>query len=216
MQRASGTFDDDGGAIMQVEIPKDEGEAQKWLERTLKFLDGRGHSNCGGSENGMDASVEEVEFALRTAGLPHDIDPVNLCWRPVNPLSSTASAKEFVTSAAFSMRVDHVLADGMGAYMLLGKYLALLAEQIDIVEQEKGELDLVLRLNWEEATKRIPRAWVQMMDERQRIEGEVFEEGVRENTELVLEPMVGDVFPSCRFLNYFVSSLHSLSFSRKR
>ena len=186
--RASGDFAEDGGAIMQVEIPRNGVEAGEWAGRTLMFLEG-GDAVDAVSRNGMDGAVEEVESALRSPDLPTDVDPVNVCWRPVFSPQRTTESK-WVTDAAFCMRVDHGLADGMGADLVVGKYLALLAEALDVSKEGKGDEEL----DWKEATRRIPKAWVQMMDKRQKTEGEVFEDNVRENTALIMGSMVGVSF----------------------
>ena len=85
--------------------------------------------------------------------------------------------------ATFCLRVDHGLADGIGTYILAGKYLELLAKQLASREDEN--------FPWMKATENIPKAWVEMLNEQQKTAGRAFEENVRMNTNLVLEWTVG-------------------------
>lgn len=186
VQLHSGRFYPDGSAIMQCEIPMDEAAARAWVGRTCHtVLD----------PVGVIGAMEVAEEAMRKRKFA---DPVAVILQAT--YSQSAEGKSTSTGAAFSMRVDHGLADGMGAYLLAGKYFRILGEELGGREEEQ--------IDWKEAARRIPKCWVELLNEEQRTEGEDFEEAVRCNINLVMESTVR--------LATFPRSCHDSQFTSRR
>ena len=156
----------DGNAIMQCQIPRNDEEASDWVRRTL-WLEG----------NIMEA---DPTFSAERQMRKHDVnDP--FCLQLI-PITSQGADSDKILGSAFSFRVDHQLADGMGVYILASNFFRILAEEVATKKSEK--------IDWEKAAKNIPKPWVQMMNEKQKTKGEDFENKVKKNADLVLESVV--------------------------
>jgi len=168
VQMPSGRFNPDGSAIMQCEVPEDDSVVRAWVRRTF-------HTSVGPSSEGEAMTI--AESALRKQDLT---DPVGIHWRATNPQCEGGMLEPMCST--FSLRVDHALGDGMSVYLLLGKYLRLISEQLSGRGEEQ--------IDWFEAKHRIPESWVEKLNEEQRTEGKDFEEAVKNNFNLVLESAV--------------------------
>lgn len=66
------------------------------------------------------------------------VDPVSVMWHATYSriqdsgelIGRSEEDPQLLIGAKFSLRVDHGLADGIGAYILAGKYLKLVAEKL--------------------------------------------------------------------------------------
>ena len=168
VQISSKSFNADGSAIMRCEIPKDESFVGEWIDRTL-------YSNT--RTMGEEDAMVVVEREMREQEIK---DPVSL--RLHSAKSPREAAGSGVRGAVFCMSVDHGLADGIGAWLLIGKVFKTFGEEIGGREEE--------RLDWAKAVEKIPKAWVQMLNAEQRTEGKGFEEGVQATTDLVMQSTV--------------------------
>ena len=159
---------------MQCEIPQHGIVAEDWVKRTF-FV---------GSDPLQQGDMAPVELDMREHEIT--VDPVSVLWhatysRPENPETLMGRSEETLPQligAKFCLRVDHGLADGMGAYIVAGKYLKLVAEELG------GRADN--GIEWAKAAGNMPKAWVEMLNEKQKTTGKEFEEGVEENTKLVM------------------------------
>ena len=163
----SGDFAADGSAIMECQIPRSKEEAQEWVARTL-FV---GHAATDAQ------TAPGAEALIQTEAID---DPVGA---RLNSSLRPNSHSKLVIGGDFSFRVDHRLADGMGVYILAGNFFRILA--LEVSRDDKAK-----EMEWEQAAQNIPSPWVFIMNAKQEIEGENFEEMARQNTELVLESTV--------------------------
>jgi len=177
-QRHSGQFNADGSAIIQCEIPQHAIIAEDWVKRAF-FI---------GNDSLQRGDMAPIEVAMHEQKIT--LDPVSVLWhatysRPTDPEDLMRRSEEEVLpqliGAKFCLKVDHGLADGIGAYLLAGKYLKLLAEMLG------GRADK--RIEWAKAACNIPKAWVGLLNEKQKTYGKEFEESVDGNTNLVMESM---------------------------
>ena len=168
VQKHSGDFNSDGSAIMQCEVPKDDADAEAWVQRTLHTC-----TDPVDETAAMTAAEEELRKQETT-------DPVSVRLHSINSPPERGTSR--ATRSAFSMRVDHGLADGMGVYLLIGKYFQLLGEELG--GREGGPLD------WTKASDRIPKAWMELLDDEQKTKGQDFEESVRRNMDLIMDSVV--------------------------
>ena len=173
VQIQSGKFDASGNSIMQCELPQDEDALLAWSKRTLYF-----NLDQVDEKDMMNAAEEYLRRQTFT-------DSVGVCLHCSNIEPQRAARR--LTEVAFSMRVDHGLADGIGAYILAGKYLKILGEELH--SQSSDHRD------WTSSKERIPKAWVQMLNPEQKTTGDEFEQNVRKTTELVLECPVSTLSP---------------------
>lgn len=150
--------DEDGGLLLELSIPRSDGEAREWVERSL-FLD-------------ICKDGKSVEEEMRQAVVK---DPV--CVR----LNARVDQESKVAEAEFAFRVDHMTADGVGAYILAACFFKFLAHAIGGREET---------FDWEALKSKLPTPWVGMMNSEQRTEGKEFEDGVKNLTNLVMEASV--------------------------
>lgn len=174
-----GNLDADGSAVIGCEIPASEEEAVGWMERTLILSNSDERDWVG--EKAM-SSAEEMMREKKDGD-----DPICLCLHRAYLGGPKSEDTYDVTGTGFSFRVDHQMADGIGAYIIAGSFFNLLAAEIGGRSNPK--------VDWREATNNLPVPWVQMMNADQQTEGKDFEENVRRNTNLVLEAMVCTVHP---------------------
>lgn len=146
---------EDGSILLELKIPGSDGEAREWMRRSLFF---------GTCEEGNSAEEE-----MRQAVITHPV-----CVR----LTARVDQEGKVAGAEFAFRVDHMTADGVGAYILAGCYFEFLAHAVSGREAT---------LDWEALKGKLPMPWVGMMNSEQRTEGKEFEEGVKNLTNLVME-----------------------------
>ena len=153
----------DGSLFLELSIPRSDGEAKEWAERSL-FLD-----TC---EDGKNAEEEMRQTVIK--------DPV--CLR----LNAKVSQQSKVAGAEFAFRVDHMTADGVGAYILAACFFRFLAHAVGGREET---------FDWEASKGRLRTPWVGMMNTEQRTEGKELEEGVKTLKDLVTEASVS-IFPT--------------------
>ncbi|CAF9932534.1 MAG: trichothecene 15-O-acetyltransferase [Alectoria fallacina] len=146
---------EDGSNLLELKIPMSERETREWMRRSL-FL--------GTCVEGKTAEEEMRQAVIR--------DPV--CVR----LNARVDQDSKVFGAEFAFRVDHLTADGVGAYIVTACFLNFLANAVGGREEA---------FDWEAWKETLPTPWVGMMNTNQRTEGKEFEEGVKKTTNLVME-----------------------------
>ena len=153
------------GISLKLKLLESDGEAREWMRRSL-FL--------GTCEDGRSAEEELRKALIR--------DPV--CVR----LNARVNQENKVSGAEFAFRVDHMTADGVGAYIVTGCFLEFLANAVGGREEV---------FDWEAVKGKLPTLWLDMMNLEQRTEGKEFEEGMENLTSLVMEATVC-IFPRMR------------------
>jgi hypothetical protein len=85
-----------------------------------------------------------------------------------------------VGAMGFLFNVDHVVADGIGARILMGRWLQLLAAEVEdvVVRTGKGQTEL------------LPPPWTDVMNEHQVTEGHEYESTVRRQREFLMSDCV--------------------------
>lgn len=149
---------EDGSILLELKIPVSERETREWMRRSL-FL--------GTCVEGKSAEEEMRQAVIR--------DPV--CVR----LNARVDQDSKVFGAEFAFRVDHLTADGVGAYIVTACFLKFLANAVGGREEA---------FDWEAWKETLPTPWVGMMNTHPRTEGKEFEEGVKKTTNLVMEASV--------------------------
>ena len=146
--------DENGNLLLELSIPRSDEEAREWVERSL-FLD-------------LCKEDQSAEDEIRQAVVK---DPV--CVR----LNARVDQESMVAEVDFAFRVDHMTADGVGAYILAAYFFKFLAHTLSAGE---------VTFDWEGLKRRLPTPWVGMMNSEQRTEGKQFEDGVKNLTNLVM------------------------------
>lgn len=154
---------DDGSILVQLKIPGSVEEVIEWMRRSLFF--------------GVYEKCRSAEEEMRKAAIE---EPVSV---RLNVISDPESK---VSGAEFAFRLDHLTADGVGAYIVTACFLNFLVNAM-------GGRDETL--NWESLKGKLPTPWLGMMNTAQRTEGHEFEEGVKKLTNLEMEASVGN-FPT--------------------
>ena len=163
LRRSTSSQWDDGTILLEVEIPGSDGEAREWVRRSL-FV-----GTCGHGEG----AVEE--------DLRQDVVREPVCVR----LNARLDLQGKVSGAEFAVRVDHLNADGVGAYIVTGRFLKFLADAVGGREEE---------YDWEAGKGKLPRPWVDIMNREQKTHGKEFEENVKNLAILVTRSSVC-IFP---------------------
>lgn len=206
VQKSSGEYNEDGSVVMQCEIPQDERVAEDWLLRTFStgidlIVKGDAEAMAAVEQEMRKQSVHTNPIAVRLHVLSE-----NPIVTPEDCQQRRASGDSSKYRAAFCFRADHGLTDGMGAYMIAGKYLKLLAEILGSKQEDK-------KIDWTKAIDRVPKPWVQMLNKQQKLKGPDFEAAVIENTEIVMASRKStwglDIYPTSTY--YPRSAHHSFS-----
>ncbi len=160
---------DDGSILLELNVPGSDGEAREWMRRSF-FL--------GTCEEGKSAEEELRQAVTR--------DPI--CVR----LNARVDQEGKVYGAEFAFRVDHLTADGVGAYIVSARFLKFLADAVGGREEN---------FDWGASKAKIPTPWVSIMNTEQRIEGKEFEESVKDVTNLVTKMSVCKFPTNARMLS---------------
>lgn len=149
---------DDGSILLELKVPGSDGEAREWMRRSLFF--------------GICEEGKRVEEEMR-----HTVPSQPVCVR----LNARVDQECKVSGVDFAFRVDHMTADGVGAYIVTACFLKFLANAVGGREQT---------FDWKALNGEIPTPWVGMMNTDQRTEGKEFDEGAKSLTNLVMEANV--------------------------
>lgn len=156
--RPSSEQSEDGSILLELKIPGSVEEARDWMSTSLYI---------GICEEGKSAEEEMRQAVIG--------DPV--CVR----LNAKRDKESRVAGGEFAFRVDHMTADGVGAYILAAYFLKFLAHAVGGREET---------FDWAALSGKLPMPWVKIMNDDQKTEGEAFEEGVKNLTNLVMEASV--------------------------
>ena len=155
---------DDIGGIRKMccSIPSNLEEATEWADASLSFDFARDPESgtSGNAIKGLRGRVAD----LRGERVP----PVVL--RFAARLKDKGEQEKMLGEIQYAFCVDHACTDGVGVYMVAGKYLALLAEQLsDSISKE---------LDWAKCVDNLPMPWIGVMNSEQRTDGAGFAKNV--------------------------------------
>ena len=146
-------------------IPSSEEEAAAWADATLKFDLARN------SENGtMGKAVAYLRSRVTELKGEH-MPPVSLQFAAT---SGGETWKDGILKGVqYAFCVDHACTDGVGTYLIAGRYFAVLAKYIGggVDEREVG-------LDWRRCMENLPEPWLGVMNQEQRTWGVEFEKNV--------------------------------------
>jgi hypothetical protein len=150
---------DDTATYLQYEPPKDETDIETWLRRTTLIDSG---------SRRLEMKELRLKMVVHKAG--QDSDSSFLLAHSKNELNNS-----HVTSCQILLNVDHRITDGIGARIIFGTYLSLLALSV----AEPGNLTWD-KDAWERSTVRLSPPWVAVMDSKQVICGPEYQRSVAE------------------------------------
>jgi hypothetical protein len=163
---AGGHGDGDGGRFVEFHVPEDEEEVENWGRRTLIF----------------GSSPESLAFdELRTALCEKKGDASEPAFLYLHAL--TSDSERNVTKLNFLINMDHLVTDGIGIRILLGKFLRLFTGFLShsTVRQER---------DWARCAENLSPAWTLIMNKAQRTSGPDYEEGVSGQVKFLLTDTV--------------------------
>jgi hypothetical protein len=155
--------------FMQYKTPQTQ-EVSRWVERTSAFDFGQ--------------QCQDFEY-LRTKILQkiraNDVDNVFLF------LHAQVKDGNFVSVSSIQLMiyVDHQVTDGIGARILLGRYLLLLASSITNPADPPG-----CKFDWQESQNKLSSPWICLMDANQLLSGIKYNETTLRNQVILAERMV--------------------------
>lgn len=144
--------------------------AEEWISRTY---------SCSSTTSKQD--FQELRQTLLAAKQGHDEDNAFLLSCAGLDEDEHGNKVELVKHAQIMMCVDHQVADGIGVYILLGKYLTLLASELG---RRPGGAEMEMR--WEESWKNLSPPWILRMNDEQVFSGKEYEEIAERNRDVIL------------------------------
>jgi hypothetical protein len=162
---------EDGNRYMQYQTPLNEEDVDKWVKRTSTF---EFAVQCQGFGSLRKKTLEKKRR--------HDLDNIFLFSQAV------VQAENFVLVYKLQLMiyVDHLITDGIGARILLGRYLSHLASSISTSFQFKP--------NWLENHDRLSPPWICLMDSKQKLSGTEYEKNALWNQDIILNHMVSKAY----------------------
>jgi hypothetical protein len=149
---------------------------ESWQRRTMKVDSGSGW--C------FEQLREHLICVIR------DENSLDAAWCYVRGTSSETERQEEITSVNVMLCLQHLITDGIGIRIVMGKFLKILASHL---AGEVHHASDVKRIELNGRKEVIAPACVLLMNEEQRTIGLKLEEGVRSNFKFLLEDVV-----SCR------------------
>jgi hypothetical protein len=160
----------DGETYMRYQTPKGEEEVSEWIQRTACFDQGR---------EGLDFEGLRQKVLLKKQA--SDSEPAYLLL--YSELESGDGPG--VSRLHVMLNVDHEITDGIGARILFGNYLSLLASCLSTPSDDAPEL-----IDWEKTSNNLSKPWITIMNDEQLLAGPEYEEKVQWNKSMLLERMV--------------------------
>ncbi|CZR51941.1 uncharacterized protein PAC_01818 [Phialocephala subalpina] len=163
----------DGKSFMQYHAPSVQA-ANAWISRTSSF-------QSGSSKQDFDVLRKTVLDAKQD----HDADNAFLLSRAIlEDENKGGNRAELVKHAQIMIYVDHQVADGIGARILLGKYLTLLSSDLG-----RDADDVERDIRWEDSWKNLSPPWITLMNSDQIISGLEYEDNAAENQNVILNKL---------------------------
>jgi hypothetical protein len=163
----TGTYPKDGKAYIQYQSPRTQEEVDQWVERTSTFTVGEQRQD-----------FEDMRESILQKRRDHNTDNVFLFSH------AQVAAENFirVSQLQFMIYVDHLISDGIGARILLGRYLLLLTFIISTSFRFKP--------GWQENYNILSPPWVCLMNCNQELSGNKYNKRVSWNQDILTEQMV--------------------------
>ncbi len=164
----STTCGEDGKLYMQYHTPKNQ-EVEEWIDRT---------HYCQSGEYKRDFEI--VRGTLLAIKQGRNSNNALLLSRAIHEKGA-----ELVKHSQIMICVDHQVADGIGARILSGKFLALLASSLGI-----GPVAAKTEIKWEDSCHNLSQPWIRLMNADQILSGPKYEETAVKNRDVLLDQMV--------------------------
>jgi 15-O-acetyltransferase Tri3 len=159
----------EGKAYMQYQTPQTQEDVSEWVERTSAF-------DWGEQRQDFEDLLEKI---LKKRG--HNAENVFL----FSHVQTSAGNFVLVNRVQLMIYVDHQVTDGIGARILLGRYLLLLASSITTSLNPPE-----FRFNWEESYNNLSAPWICLMNDNQALSGTKYNENALWNQDILGEQMV--------------------------
>jgi hypothetical protein len=166
----NGVHQRDGKAYLQYHTSETQDDVSRWVERTTAF-DFEEHRS----------DFEDLREKAVQKKRGRGADNVFL----FSHAEIVGGGCLPVSSIQLILYVDHQVTDGIGARILLGRYLLLLASSI-ITSSNPPDC----KFNWEEGYKQLSLPWICLMNENQALSGVKYEETVLLNQDILTKKMV--------------------------
>ncbi|RDW72117.1 hypothetical protein BP5796_08151 [Coleophoma crateriformis] len=160
-----------GTGLLRYHDAHDELDISRWLDRT--FLTAAGTRARAGS--GHEALRDEI-VQLKGEDWPGEYQ--GCVW------VQTAGEADEVKNVEVLLNINHLITDGIGIRILLDKYLALLAEQLNPDHESKDDL-----LHWKSSAHNLSAPWIEFMNEDQVTSGPEYEAGLIRNQDVMMNQM---------------------------
>lgn len=177
----SAGYGEDGNAYMQYEIPRSDKDVHRWVEKTCFF-------ECGKQRVDFEDLVNNVRQKKRE----HDSEQVFLLLHSV-----VEKSDDLVKRIDFILNADHQITDGIGIRILIGRFLALLAQSLNLPLAAQEGLD------WQQSVTNLSPPWINLVNEEQRFSGPDYERVAKANEEFLFRKMVSQTFIS--MVRFYVS-----------
>jgi hypothetical protein len=151
---------EDSSAYLQYEPLKTEAEVESWLRRTA-FID-------YGSKN---SELKELREKIVRNKAGQDSDSTFLLVSIENE-----EIESPVSRCQVLLNVDHRITDGIGARIIFGKYLSLLASSLANPWKLAWDEDA-----WKQSINKLSQPWISAINEEQVICGPDYQESVAES-----------------------------------
>jgi len=158
-----------GATYMRYQTPRDEMEVSEWMQRTILLGQVRGALGFEGLRERFLLKKQDCKAEPAYLLLYSELESHNDCARRLHVM----------------LNVDHEITDGIGARILFGKYLSLLASYLSADSEDSPEV-----IDWEKSSDNLSQPWLTIMNDKQRLSGPEYEEKVQWNKTMLLEIMV--------------------------
>lgn len=162
----TGTDPKDGKRYILYESPQNQEEVNQWAVRTSAFAFGAEQQ-----------SFEDLRSRVLSKKRSNHADNVYL----FSHARFAAESLILVSGLQVMIYLDHLVTDGIGARILLGRYLSLLSFMISTPTQFKFE--------WQENHKLLSQPWICLMTCNQELSGIMYNNRALWNQEILTEHM---------------------------
>jgi hypothetical protein len=165
----SAGYGTDGKAYVRYVVPKDDDEVDRWVDRTARI-----------EHRQAELGFEELYDRLLQMKGGLDSEQAFLFVH-----GGVGNGQfEDLKSVDFILNFDHQITDGIGARILTGHFLSLLASALSSPEALNDAT------NWEESVKNLSKPWIGMMNEEEVLSGPDYEKTLQSNRKFIFNKMV--------------------------
>lgn len=171
LELTTGPNPEDGSAYMQYRTPRSEEDVNKWVKQTSSFTSWQEHTRFPRLRKQLikwKRNNEEKAILFAHA----EVEDEN---------------SDLVRNLQLMVYVDHLITDGIGARILLGRYLSHLAYSIST---SFDAFRSIFRPDWTENHNKLSRPWICFMNFERELSGTQYEEGALWNQDVMLNRMV--------------------------